>query len=144
MHKTTLALALILPLAATAGQGTPGAHFLENWDLDGNGEVSLQEAQEKRGDVFYTFDSDDDGFLDAAEYAMFDEARALDMEASGGGHGKGPGKRLQTGMTLDFNDTDGDGRVSRAEFTGQAEAWITLIDRDGNGAVTSGDFGPRG
>lgn len=38
-------------------QGNPGAHFLEHWNLDGNGEATLSELQSKRGDVFLTFDS---------------------------------------------------------------------------------------
>jgi hypothetical protein len=46
------------------------------------------------------------------------------------------------GMTLPFNDVDADGAVSLAEFLGQAPAWIAAMDRDGDGVITTADFGP--
>lgn len=144
--KTLATLALIAcfaPLAASAQQA-PGAHFIENWDLDENGSVSLAELTEKRGDVFYMFDVDENGMLDAAEYGMFDETRAADMAANAEGHGKGQGAgRMQEGMTLAFNDTDGDGQVSRAEFLAHTADWLAMVDRDNDGVITSRDFGPK-
>ena len=80
---------MISGTAALAQQGNPGAHFIENWDLDSNGSVSLEEVIEKRGDVFVTFDADNNGVLSAEEYVAFDEARAADIARMGGGHGKG-------------------------------------------------------
>ena len=43
----TVAAALFIASSAYAQQGQPGAHFLENWDLDGDGQVTLAEAQGK-------------------------------------------------------------------------------------------------
>lgn len=139
MKSFTLAAALLLPIAAVAQEGEPGAHFILNWDLDADGHVTLEELTLKRGDVFYTFDSDDDGVLTAEEYSHFDDARAADME---GRPAAGMG-RVQEGMALSFNDTDGDGQVSRDEFLSRAADWLALIDRDGSGDVTSADFGPH-
>lgn len=141
MKLTVLAIAAIMPIAAAA-QGAPGAHFLENWDLDADGTITLAELTERRGEVFYMFDSDDNGVLDEAEYAMFDETRAADM-ANQGGHGGGRMGRVQEGLTLPFNDTDADGHVSEAEFMAKSADWLTIIDRDGSGDVTAADFGPR-
>ena len=44
MTKLTVLLtcAALMPIAAFA-QDTPGSHFVENWDLDGNGSVSAEE-----------------------------------------------------------------------------------------------------
>ena len=142
MKLATFTLALLLPLSAAA-QGAPGSHFIENWDLNDDGTVTLAELTEKRGDVFYMFDMDENDILNADEYASFDEVRAADMENQGD-HGQGKMGRVQEGMLLAFNDIDGDGQVTKAEFLAKVADWLTIIDRDGSGEVTSADFGPRG
>lgn len=136
-----LAIALCLVAApAFAQQGEPGLNFVQNWDLDQDGAVTAAEAAEHRGDVFLTFDANGDGFLDAEEYVLFDEARAQDMEGQGG-NGRGAMQRAADGMKLQNNDTDADGKVSRDEFVGNAAGWIADIDRNGDGVVTTADFG---
>lgn len=142
MKFTTFALAALFPLSVAA-QGAPGSHFIENWDLNADGTVTLAELEQKRGDVFYTFDSDENGFLDQEEYTYFDDARAADMEGQSA-HTGGKMGRVQEGMVLTFNDTNGDGQVGKAEFLAKAADWLAIIDRDGSGDVTSADFGPRG
>lgn len=141
---TTLTAALILGTgAAFATENQPGAHFIENWDMNGDGSVSVADATEKRGDVFYMFDQNEDGYLDAQEYVLFDQTRAEDAANNGGGHGKGNMKRMQEGMTLGFNDVNGDGKVSKDEFLTRTAAWIEMADRDGDGVISEADFGPR-
>lgn len=136
-----LPLALFLAaMPAFAQQGQPGAHFVENWDLNADGAVTVAEAATRRGDVFLSFDYNEDGFLDAEEYVTFDEARANDMENQQG-HGFGAAKRAADGMLRERNDTDGDGKVSRDEFLTNATAWIAEMDSDGDGVVTTADFG---
>ena len=49
--------------------------------------------------------------------------------------------RASQGMTLQNNDTDQDGKVSRDEFLGGAVAWMGMLDRDTDGVVTTADFG---
>lgn len=139
--KSTRLSAVIIALSAgpVLAAGSPGSGFITNWDGDGNGAVSLAEVIERRENVFVTFDEDADGILTAGEYVAFDEARAADQANEGnrnGGHGK-----ASVGMTLDFNDSDGNGAVSQAEFTGNSEAWFAILDRNGDGEVTSADFG---
>lgn len=143
MKPLTLALPLIFAASiAMAENGVPGSHFIENWDLNEDGQVTLAEAQERRADVFYSFDADEDGYLNAEEYGYFDEARANDM-AGQGGHGKGAMKNAEGGMHLAFNDSDGDGRVSSEEFVARTADWITTMDRNGDGVVTTADFGRK-
>ena len=143
MKPIQLALPLMFAASvALAENGVPGSHFIENWDLDGDGQVTLAEAQERRGDVFYSFDADEDGYIDGEEYKNFDEARKNDMEGQGG-HGNGAMKNAEGGMHLAYNDADSDGRVSRAEFLGRTEAWIGQMDRNGDGVVTTVDFGRK-
>lgn len=145
MKSITLGAALILATVGSciAAEG-PGAHFIENWDLNGDGAVTAEEARERRGNVFASFDANDDGFLDAEEYVLFDEARAQDQaENEPKGMGKGA-RNPANGMRLEVNDTDGDGKVSEVEFLDNAASWIKMIDRNGDGVVTVADFGPRG
>ncbi len=130
------ALALILSATAAMAQ-SHGSHFIENWDLDGDGIVTLDEATQKREDVFTAFDSDEDGQLSDAEYTMFDEMRAIDQE----GLTKPKNNPEEAGMARAFNDADGDGQVSRAEFIGATAAWIAKMDRSGDGVITRDDFG---
>jgi hypothetical protein len=140
MKRTALTLALsLLAAPACAQTQQPGGHFIENWDLDGDGAVSLDEITTRRGDVFLTFDADENGALDAGEYGYFDEARANDMEDNAG-HGNGL-RRASEGMTLQFNDTDGNGEVSRDEFLSHSGDWLDMLDRNGDGSVTPADFG---
>lgn len=134
--------ALLFPVTAAA-QGTPGSHFIQNWDLDENGAVSLEEIIERRGDVFFMFDQDENGRLDATEYVLFDETRAADMANNAAGHGKG-GHRMQEGLTLAFNDSNADGEVSKEEFIARSGDWVAQVDSDGDGAITAADFGPQG
>lgn len=140
MNRLAIALCLVAA-PALAQQGQPGQHFVENWDLDQDGAVTAEEAARHRDEVFYMFDANEDGFLDAEEYVAFDEARANDMDGQRG-HGQGAMKRAADGMTLGNNDTDADGKVSRDEFVGNAAAWIAGMDRNGDGVVTTADFGP--
>lgn len=140
--------ALLFASAALAQDMVPGGHFVTNWDLDGDGAVSLAEATERRGDIFTTFDADGDGALSEAEYAAFDAARAADQAGMAEGMGHGMGKGMghgnpeEMGMMRDFNDGDGDGLVTRDEFLARVPDWFAKMDRNGDGAVTTEDFGP--
>lgn len=138
-------LMIAAPLAippAFAQQGVPGGHFIENWDLDRDGAVTPLEATTKRDELFVMFDTDGSGTLDAAEYDLFDETRDADIMTNAGGRGPGPMAPVVEGLVRGFNDTDGDGLVSRDEFADRTADWFPLMDRDGDGLVTSADFGP--
>ncbi|EFO29646.1 EF hand domain-containing protein [Roseibium sp. TrichSKD4] len=143
-HTALLSLVLMMGAGVSLAAGKPGAHFIENWDLNQDGQVTAEEARERRSDVFASFDSNDDGYLDAEEYVFFDEARANDQKNHEGGKGQGHGKGKRNpanGMKLEVNDTDKDGKVSQDEFLDNAASWIEMIDRDGDGVVTTADFG---
>ena len=144
----TLTAALALGFtAATAQAQQPGAHFLENFDGNGDGQVTLAEVREKRGEIFYMLDQDENGALDSAEYDLFDATRAADRENQAAGCGKGGqgGKGDQgSGMTREVTDLNGDGMVTEAEFLQAADAWFAQKDRNGDNLITAADFGPRG
>lgn len=137
-------VALIVGSSALAQQGQPGSHFIENWDPNKDGQVSLDEAQEKRAELFFMFDQDENGVLDAAEYTLFDETRQADMDENAGGHKKGPMRDVDKGMMRDFNDVNGDGEVSKDEFAAKSEDWFKMMDRNGDGVVSTDDFRRKG
>lgn len=140
-----LAPALLLALApftVTAQEAVPGGHFIENWDFDGDGTVTLAEAVEKRGEIFYMFDQNENGLLDAPEYDLFDETRAADRAQNADGHKNRRMDVAEGGMTREFTDIDGDGLVSAAEFQDSTSDWFARVDRDADGTITSADFGP--
>jgi len=138
----TLSAAIILGASASAWAEGPGEHFIENWDMNEDGIVSLEDLTEKRGDVFYMFDEDESGSLNASEYALFDETRAADMANNAGSHAEQAMRPAQAGMQLEFNDTDGNGEVSLEEFLSHTAAWLELMDRNTDGVITTADFGP--
>lgn len=141
MSKTLLTLPALFLIAAQASAegGQPGGHFVENWDLNADGKVTLEEATERRGDIFLTFDADENGILDGEEHDLFDEARANDIKENGLGHG---GKNNPAnGMLRKFTDANSDGQVTRDEFMSAVPAWFERMDKNGDGAVTKDDFG---
>ena len=163
--------ALLAALAVTpalAQDQTPGDHFVLNWDADGDGIVTIEETTTRKGDIFTAFDADEDGFLSGEEYDLLDEARANDQaamqEAMGAGMGQGMGQGMGMGngqgmgkghgmghgmggegMGMDraFNDADGDAKVSRDEFMARVPDWFAMMDKNGDGGITTDDFGPK-
>ena len=147
MKRMSLTIAfLIMTTGLVLAQEMPGSHFMENWDINEDGVLSLEDAMEKRSDVFVMFDMDENGSLSAEEYKLFDQTRNEDMEQNAGGrigHGNRAMENVQKGLLLTFNDVDGDGNVTKEEFVGCSQDWMEMLDRNGDGIVTSKDFGPQ-
>ena len=145
--KTTLTIAAVaLSLSATVASAgeVPGAHFVQAWDLNGDGHVSLADAREQRANVFAMFDESEDGVMDESEFATFAEHRAADAQEQGEAGGKAAKerrKKMGQGMGLAFNDANGDGKVTLEEFVAGTKAWLAMIDRNGDGRIDLSDFG---
>lgn len=144
MKTAFFSLPVIILIAGTslaAAQGVPGKHFLENWDLDEDGEVTLAELTERRDAVFASFDANEDGALTSEEYELFDEARASHHEGDGSGQGAGKGGGEM--MDMSMNDANGDGEVTHSEFMAQAEVMLAALDKNEDGVVKADDFMKR-
>ena len=142
MKLSITATAFVLTASAALAQTTPGDQFMQAWDLNGDGTATLAELQDMRGNVFASFDENDDGVLDAEEYVLFDEARAADV-ANYQDDQRAQMQKVADGMSLAASDLDADGRVSREEFLKGVEPWFTALDRNADGGVTLEDFGAK-
>lgn len=152
---SALVPALVAVSSPVLAQGDGQAvHFLEQWDADADGKVTLEEARSKRGEVFYMFDSDEDGTLNPDEWALVadhmqaemdlkSEMRPAKGQGQGQGQGKGmngPGQAMHAAMSPAFNDADGNGVVTEAEFVAATDTLFTNLDRNADGVVSAADF----
>jgi len=149
------AFALTAGLAQAQTAVDPGVEFMAQWDVDGNGQVSLAEAREHRGDIFSMFDSDDNGSFSKDELAGIDEHKLMEIEA-----GMGPGHQLPDGMQprqgmgpggkgMGPGQGKGPGAQQRMAQQGgpmgqglyqPAEEGMRMFDTNGDGTVTRAEF----
>ncbi|MDA1195841.1 MAG: EF-hand domain-containing protein [Planctomycetota bacterium] len=117
--------------AAPAQGGEPrmSAGTLRRWDGDGDGRVSREEFP-GRAELFDRLDADADGFLTPADIAQ---------KKAAGDAPDAPPTTPRTGTLIEQMDTDGDGRLHRAEFKGSAGEWRRL-DRNQDGWVTADEL----
>lgn len=90
---------------------------MNNWDLDGNGTATIEELREMRSSVFLSFDSNENGTLDAEEYVMFDEARQNDV-----------------------NNYEGAQRAQMQKVADRMSQPLSDLDKNADGGITLHDF----
>lgn len=137
------ALSLVSGMAF-AQNGSPGAHMIDQWDGNADGQITLEEARTKRGEVFYMFDIENDGVLTAEDWTGVADHMAAELggkgQGQGQGHARGPGAKMHAAMTAAYNDADGDGQVTLAEFTAATDNLFAALDANGDKVVTMDDF----
>ena len=126
-----LGLTIVVGGAGLAGAQVPGANLRATFEkLDANGDMVLERSEiPPRGmpafeRLLKVADTNKDGKVEAAEL------RELIQAGAGVGFGNGQGMARLKAM-----DKDGDGKVSKAEFTGQPAAF-DRFDTDNDGFLT--------
>ena len=125
-----LALGIGVMSLSTAAAGRDGSRVFERLDADGDGAVTQAELTARREQLFDRIDSDDDGVVSASE-----------REAA-----KGRGERIRKRFEgaaeehFESTDTDGDGKLTHAEFMAAPHPLLGKADADGNGVLTREEF----
>ncbi|MCU4654024.1 calcium-binding protein [Roseibacterium sp. SDUM158016] len=124
--------ALVLPAVAQEGPREGPRMVFEQFDLDGDGSVTLEEMEGARAARFAEADANDDGVLDRDELiAMATERAARGID-----------------RMLERVDADGDGAISSEEMADMRgarrgpgpEAMFERFDANADGAVTEAEF----
>lgn len=117
--------------AFKAHHGDPKAHGEERFakkDKNSDGKLTADEVPRMPQEFFTKVDADKDGALTKAEFEQFFQAKKAERAAKGeDGSKRGSMAR---------GDTDGDGKISRAESKAMGEAFFQKLDQDQNGVIT--------
>lgn len=118
-------------------------------DANGDNSITRAELDTLRAEMFDWMDRNGDGYLDEADQSPLHQrmraTREAQPEQADGAQGEGRhgmhhrgGERWGSGAERGLRgaDTDGDGRISRAEYLAMEHAGFARLDQDGDGVIT--------
>jgi Ca2+-binding EF-hand superfamily protein len=109
------------------GRGMHGKKMsFEMLDTDGNGEITLEEIQNRGKDRFVEIDTNQDGKLSVEELEAYEQKKIAERVAK----------------MIERHDKDGDGLLVIEEMpgAGRAEMMFERFDLDGDGVITQEEF----
>ncbi len=120
-----------------------GPGLFERSDGDGDGFVTKAEFAAGRNVMFTEIDANGDDVLDQAELDKAREAfhQRMAKSAEANGNPPPPEGRDHRGFVQRM-DTDGDGRISTAEFTAAGDRMFARLDDNGDGKLAKDEM-PR-
>jgi hypothetical protein len=132
ISKTALVVAIFgtilgftgIGVAQTSVAGSGGSRFIQKFDQNGDGKVSMEEFPGPQ-DHFTNLDTSGDGYIDASEAPQGP-----------------PHHGMKEGGFIQKFDKDGDGKVSKEEFPGSQEQF-TNLDTNGDGTIDASEA-PKG
>jgi len=153
LKTLTFIAALTLSLSFVSGGFISGAlaggkkhmkhhtmHHMMNILMDTNkdGTVSSQEFQDFKGRNFAAADQNNDGFLNPEEFAALSkikkEQRKKAMEMA---------KKKKAKKRFGEMDSDGDGKISKAEYDAKGAQGFNLMDLNKDGALSKNEHGKK-
>jgi Ca2+-binding EF-hand superfamily protein len=145
--RRSFALVLSTALGLTALSGAAlaerGHGLFQRWDTNGDGVISKEEAAAGRNAMFNKLDANGDGSIDQAE---IEKARAewrqrMNKPVKADAEADAQGKKHRGFMQR--MDTDGDGKISRAEFAAAGEKMFARLDKNGDGKISKDELPKR-
>lgn len=105
---------------------------LEDLDINNDGQITKAEIDAKEDAVFAEIDTNRDGFASAEEMTAHHERKKEEMR-------KMMEKRKHQKM-VEKLDADGDGKISKAEFTSRPNPMFDKVDTNGDGIVDADEM----
>ena len=134
----SLAVGLAVLDAVASAQQASGRVF-ERLDTDGSGVIEPREIEAARRATFERVDADNDDYVTGAEIDALREELAQEFGRGGRARERAPEGGAQTDR-IKAIDTDGDGRVSQAEFMSGRGTLVQRFDGNGDGSVTRAEM----
>lgn len=121
MKKT---ICVMVAFAASMAMAEPDEIRIDDWDVNGDGLLSHEEAAAIQYDVFDTYDQDEDGDLKGREREGFEANLAFRRSGN------------QVIATMGSPDMNRDGLISAGEFKRWTGAMFDRLDTSGDGMIS--------
>ena len=138
LFACSLAVGLTLVDAVASAQAGSGRAF-ERLDTDGSDVIEPREIEAARRATFERADADNDDYVTGPEIDALRAEIAQEYGRGGGARPRAPEGTRQADR-IKAVDTDGDGRVSQAEFIAGRDPLLLRFDGNGDGSVTRAEM----
>lgn len=137
MKFTGLGLAALMLAAASGATANPQAkNFIKNFDANGDGEITMAEAEGHREQIFSVLDRDRDNSLSREELVR--RIRMVEQVLSENEIDKTASSDSIDSLIAQY-DKDKDGAISLAEYNNGIKGWFKRKDRNGDGVISVAD-----
>ncbi len=136
MRAASLVIASVLALGAASGMAHANSSaWPAEADLNGDDQISRDEAMALSDSKFREFDRDGSGDISMAEWRLAIDERLASATATNPDT-KGPQDiEAFARSTFQTHDTDSDGKISRGEWDARVDAHFARLDKNGDGVI---------